>query len=69
MAGSDDPSCISGGHVVLRKGFREVRVDGVESKQLGQGGRIGHALQSRKLQDPLCGDARASVPADFCAGP
>ncbi|HSP99710.1 MAG TPA: hypothetical protein VL049_21015 [Candidatus Dormibacteraeota bacterium] len=37
-----DPSCYFGGHVMVRQGFREAQIQGVEFKQLGQGGRIGH---------------------------
>lgn len=31
-----------GGHVVFRQGFRAVQIQGVEFKQLGQGGKMGH---------------------------
>ena len=31
-----------GGHVVIRQGFKVVQIQGVEFKQLGQGGRTGH---------------------------
>ena len=34
--------CYFGAHVIARQGFREFQVQGVEFKQLGQGGRIGH---------------------------
>ena len=37
-----DPSCYFGGHVMVRQGFREAQIQGVEFKQLGQGGRMGH---------------------------
>ena len=37
-----DPSCYFGGHVMVRQGFKEAQIQGVEFKQLGQGGRIGH---------------------------
>src|SRR5262249_56195127 len=31
-----------GGHTVVRQGFRDFQVQGVEFYQLGQGGRLGH---------------------------
>jgi hypothetical protein len=31
-----------GGHMVVRQGFQAVQISGVEFKQMGQGGRIGH---------------------------
>jgi len=31
-----------GGHVVIRQGFQQVQIQGVEFRQLGQGGRMGH---------------------------
>ncbi|MDX2167265.1 MAG: hypothetical protein SF182_09385 [Deltaproteobacteria bacterium] len=37
-----DPSCYFGAHVMARQGFKAFQVQGVEFKQLGQGGRIGH---------------------------
>jgi cell surface hyaluronidase len=37
-----DPSCYFGGHVMVRQGFKEVQIQGVEFRQLGQGGRMGH---------------------------
>lgn len=37
-----DPNCYFGGHVMVRQGFREAQIQGVEFKQLGQGGRMGH---------------------------
>ncbi|MEW6268602.1 MAG: G8 domain-containing protein [Thermodesulfobacteriota bacterium] len=37
-----NPSCYFGGHVIARQGFRQVAIQGVEFKQLGQGGRMGH---------------------------
>jgi len=37
-----DPNCYFGGHVIVRQGFREAEIQGVEFKQLGQGGRMGH---------------------------
>ncbi|MDX2167266.1 MAG: hypothetical protein SF182_09390 [Deltaproteobacteria bacterium] len=37
-----DPSCYFGGHVMIRQGFKEAQLQGVEFRQLGQGGRIGH---------------------------
>ena len=36
------PECYFGGHVMFRQGFRDVQVQGVEFRQLGQGGRQGH---------------------------
>ena len=36
------PECYFGGHVMFRQGFRDVQIQGVEFKQLGQGGRMGH---------------------------
>jgi hypothetical protein len=36
------PSCYFGGHVMVRQGFKAAQIQGVEFKQLGQGGRIGH---------------------------
>lgn len=38
---STSPGYYFGGHVVIRQGFRQVQIQGVEFKQLGQGGRIG----------------------------
>ena len=40
--GTPKPECYFGGHVMFRQGFRDVQVQGVEFKQLGQGGRQGH---------------------------
>ena len=37
-----DPSCYFGGHLIFRQGFKEVQLQGVEVRQLGQGGRMGH---------------------------
>jgi hypothetical protein len=37
-----DPKLYFGGHVIFRQGFKQLQVQGVEFKQLGQGGRIGH---------------------------
>jgi hypothetical protein len=37
-----NPDCYFGGHTIIRQGFREAQIQGVEFKQLGQGGRIGH---------------------------
>lgn len=37
-----DPSCYFGAHTMVRQGFKEVQLQGVEFKQLGQGGRMGH---------------------------
>jgi G8 domain len=34
--------CYVGGHTMVRQGSKEVRIQGVEFKQLGQGGRMGH---------------------------
>jgi hypothetical protein len=36
------PSDFFGGHVVIRQGFTQLQIQGVEFYQLGQGGRIGH---------------------------
>ena len=36
------PNYSFGGHVVVRQGFEKLQVQGVEFKQLGQGGRKGH---------------------------
>ncbi len=36
------PSYIFGGHVVIRQGFQQVQIQGVQFYHLGQGGRIGH---------------------------
>jgi hypothetical protein len=36
------PDSFFGGHVVIRQGFREVQLQGVEFYQLGQGGKMGH---------------------------
>ena len=37
-----DPHYSYGGHMVIRQGFKEVKIQGVEFKQMGQGGRLGH---------------------------
>ena len=37
-----DPNCYFGGHLIARQGFKQVAIQGVEFKWLGQGGRIGH---------------------------
>ena len=37
-----NPSYIFGGHVVIRQGFQEVQIQGVQFYHLGQGGKIGH---------------------------
>lgn len=37
-----DPGCYFGGHVIARQGFGAFQVQGVEFRQLGQGGRMGH---------------------------
>jgi hypothetical protein len=42
LAGSDNADCYFGGHMIARQGFKAVRIQGVEFKQLGQGGRMGH---------------------------
>ena len=39
---STSPECYFGGHVVVRQGFRDFQLQGVELYQLGQGGRMGH---------------------------
>ncbi|MEW6269808.1 MAG: hypothetical protein AB1689_10990 [Thermodesulfobacteriota bacterium] len=36
------PDCYFGGHLIVRQGFKDVQIQGVEFKQLGQGGRMGH---------------------------
>jgi hypothetical protein len=36
------PECYFGGHMIVRQAFRDVQIQGVEFKQLGQGGRMGH---------------------------
>ena len=41
-AGSSAPGYYFGGHVVVRQGVEKFQIQGVEFKQLGQGGRIGH---------------------------
>jgi hypothetical protein len=40
--GKSRPECYFGGHVMFRQGFKDVQLQGVEFKQLGQGGRMGH---------------------------
>lgn len=37
-----DPGCYFGGHVIVRQGFGRFQAQGVELRQLGQGGRMGH---------------------------
>ncbi len=37
-----NPDCYFGGHVIVRQGFKQFAIQGVEFKQLGQGGRMGH---------------------------
>ncbi|MGD9765695.1 MAG: G8 domain-containing protein, partial [Candidatus Binatia bacterium] len=37
-----DHDCYFGGHMMVRQGFKAVQIQGVEFKQLGQGGRMGH---------------------------
>ena len=39
---STHPNYSFGGHVVARQGFQALQVSGVEFRQLGQGGRLGH---------------------------
>jgi hypothetical protein len=39
---SNNPDCYFGGHVIARQGFAKFQVQGVEFRQLGQGGRMGH---------------------------
>ncbi len=36
------PECYFGGHVIVRQGFGTFQAQGVEFRQLGQGGRMGH---------------------------
>lgn len=36
------PECYFGGHLIARQGFATFQVQGVELRQLGQGGRMGH---------------------------
>ncbi|MFO1325182.1 MAG: G8 domain-containing protein [Burkholderiales bacterium] len=36
------PGNYFGAHMIARQGFKEVKIQGVEFKQMGQGGRIGH---------------------------
>jgi len=40
--GTTYPECFFGGHVIARQGFANFQVQGVEFRQLGQGGRMGH---------------------------
>lgn len=40
--GSSGPGYSFGGHVVVRQGFKRFQMQGVELRQLGQGGRMGH---------------------------
>ena len=44
LSGDTPPAhdCYFGGHMMVRQGFKEVQIQGVEFKQLGQGGRMGH---------------------------
>ncbi len=37
-----NPSYFFGGHVVIRQGFKEVQIQGVQFYHLGQGGKMGH---------------------------
>jgi hypothetical protein len=37
-----DTSCYFGGHVIARQGFEAFQIQGVEFRQLGQGGKLGH---------------------------
>lgn len=39
---ANNPDCYFGGHVLARQGFGQFQVQGVEFRQLGQGGRMGH---------------------------
>lgn len=39
---ANNPNCYFGGHVIARQGFATFQVQGVEFRQLGQGGRMGH---------------------------
>jgi hypothetical protein len=39
---NSSPNCYFGGHTIVRQGFMSFQVEGVESRQLGQGGRLGH---------------------------
>jgi hypothetical protein len=39
---ANNPDCYFGGHVIARQGFAKFQVQGVEFRQLGQGGRMGH---------------------------
>lgn len=41
-AGSRDPGYFFGGHLMVRQGFKRFQMQGVELRQLGQGGRQGH---------------------------
>jgi hypothetical protein len=38
----NNPSYFFGGHVVIRQGFQQVQIQGVQFYHLGQGGKIGH---------------------------
>lgn len=38
----EDPHYAFGAHLVIRQGFEKVQIQGVEFKQMGQGGRLGH---------------------------
>ena len=42
QATARNPRYAFGGHLVIRQGFEKLQVQGVEFKQLGQGGRKGH---------------------------
>jgi hypothetical protein len=42
LSTNTNADCYFGGHVIARQGFSAVRIQGVEFKQLGQGGRMGH---------------------------
>src|SRR5262249_8618793 len=44
LSGDTAPAhdCYFGGHMMVRQGFKDVELQGVEFKQLGQGGRMGH---------------------------
>lgn len=39
----EEPGTYFGGHTIIRQGFKQYQVQGVEFRQLGQGGRMAHA--------------------------
>lgn len=39
---NNSPDCYFGGHTIVRQGFAKFQLQGVELKQLGQGGRMAH---------------------------